>query len=90
MPMGGGTGGPHARGRMVGVMRRIVSLRALALATALMGATAGCRLHTERAPVAARALAPDFSLPAHDGRTVTLGELVAQGPALVVFYRGHW
>jgi len=51
---------------------------------------AGCRLHTEAAPVAEQARAPDFELPAHDGRTVTLAELVARGPAVLVFYRGHW
>jgi hypothetical protein len=50
----------------------------------------GCRLHTAQAPVAEQARAPDFELPAHDGRTVTLAELVARGPAVLVFYRGHW
>lgn len=71
-------------------MPRIVSLRALSLAMALVGASTGCRLHTEAPPVMAQARAPDFVLPAHDGRTVTLAELVAHGPAIVVFYRGHW
>jgi cytochrome oxidase Cu insertion factor (SCO1/SenC/PrrC family) len=77
-------------GGWLAVMRSIVSLRALGLATALVGTAAACRLHTEQTPVAAQARAPDFALPAHDGRTVTLAELVARGPALVVFYRGHW
>jgi peroxiredoxin len=52
--------------------------------------TPGCRLQTEQKPVATEVMAPDFSLAAHDGRTVTLGALVADGPAVLVFYRGHW
>lgn len=50
----------------------------------------GCRLHTEAAPVAERARAPELELPAHDGRTVSLDQLLARGPAVLVFYRGHW
>jgi hypothetical protein len=75
---------------MVGLMRRIVSLRALGLAMVFVTTSVGCRLRTEHAPVTAQARAPEFSLTAHDGRTVTLAELVAHGPAIVVFYRGHW
>lgn len=41
-------------------------------------------------PVQAREAAPAFTLPSHDGRTVSLSDLLARGPALVVFYRGHW
>ncbi len=80
--------------------RRIVSLRRVAARVArgiMAGAiasggplAAACRLHTEQPPVAAEARAPDFGLPAHDGRTVTLEELLARGPAVLVFYRGHW
>src|SRR5262245_52235102 len=32
---------------------------------------------------------PDFLLPDHDGRLVSLGELLAKGPTAVVFHRGH-
>jgi len=58
------------------------------LAFAMM--TPGCHLQTETAPAATEVAAPAFSLPAHDGRTVSLSELVAEGPAILVFYRGHW
>jgi hypothetical protein len=34
--------------------------------------------------------APDFSLPNVKGGTVTLSSLLAQGPAVVAFYRGVW
>ena len=34
--------------------------------------------------------APDFSLPDALGRTVTLSDLLAQGPVVVTFYRGEW
>lgn len=50
----------------------------------------GCRLATEQQPATVEAKAADFSLAAHDGRTVTLGDLVAKGPTILVFYRGHW
>jgi hypothetical protein len=32
----------------------------------------------------------DFALPDATGSVVTLGELVANGPAVIVFYRGGW
>ncbi|MEV4142843.1 peroxiredoxin-like family protein [Amycolatopsis sp. NPDC049691] len=32
----------------------------------------------------------DFTLPAADGTPVSLGDLVADGPAVLVFYRGQW
>lgn len=75
---------------MVGGMSRIVRLRGLGLVVSLLGFATACRLQTEQAPVVAEARAPDFGLLAHDGRTVTLEELVSRGPAIVVFYRGHW
>ena len=68
-----------------------MSLRGLGtVLVAVLALSAGCRLHTEGAPVAEQARAPDFELPAHDGRTVSLSQLVARGPAVLVFYRGHW
>jgi len=33
---------------------------------------------------------PPFSLPAHTGRLVTLEEILAPGPAVISFNRGHW
>jgi peroxiredoxin len=32
----------------------------------------------------------DFTLPGADGASVSLGQLVADGPAVLVFYRGQW
>ncbi|MEV5593917.1 peroxiredoxin-like family protein [Streptomyces sp. NPDC052496] len=34
--------------------------------------------------------APDFTLPAADGRQVTLSTLLADGPVVLTFYRGAW
>jgi len=34
--------------------------------------------------------APDFSVPASDGRTVSLGDYRGRQPVLLVFYRGWW
>ena len=33
---------------------------------------------------------PDFCLPDHDGRLVTLEGLLSRGPAVLAFHRGHW
>jgi hypothetical protein len=35
-------------------------------------------------------IAADFALPDATGKTVTLASLTAQGPAVLVFYRGFW
>ena len=44
---------------------------------------------------AGRALAaggtlPAFALPNQDGRTVKSSELLADGPLVMTFFRGHW
>src|SRR3989440_13097688 len=36
------------------------------------------------------AQAPDFTLPDARGNVVTLSHLLAQGPAIITFYRGQW
>lgn len=33
---------------------------------------------------------PEFVMPDHDGRLVSLAELLAKGPAVIAFHRGHW
>ncbi len=33
---------------------------------------------------------PDFCLPDHEGRLVTLQSLLDRGPAVLAFHRGHW
>lgn len=40
--------------------------------------------------LAAGDLAPDFTLPGVHGTPVSLAELLADGPAVVTFYRGGW
>jgi hypothetical protein len=69
---------------------RVVTAGAIASGTLGVGSTTGCRLRTEQAPAAEQALAPDFELPSHEGRAVSLRQLLARGPAVLVFYRGHW
>ncbi|CAA0093292.1 Peroxiredoxin Bcp [Zhongshania aliphaticivorans] len=34
--------------------------------------------------------APDFSLPDPEGKLISLGDLLAEGPLVVTFYRGSW
>lgn len=41
------------------------------------------------APIVGDAM-PDFCLPDHDGRLVTLGGLLERGPVVIAFHRGHW
>ena len=33
---------------------------------------------------------PAFSGQAHDGRTISSGDLLARGPLVLSFFRGHW
>ncbi len=35
-------------------------------------------------------IAPEFTLPDHTGEEVVLYDLLAEGPVMLVFYRGHW
>ncbi|MCA9704645.1 MAG: hypothetical protein KDK70_02210 [Myxococcales bacterium] len=71
---------------MIQSRRALLSLALAAVATT----TVACRLKTERPPVAAEATAPEFDLADQFGNTVTLTELLVGGPAILVFYRGHW
>src|SRR5258708_102030 len=34
--------------------------------------------------------APDFTLPGALGQSVTLSQLLTQGPVILIFYRGEW
>jgi hypothetical protein len=59
--------------------------------SALLAVTTGCvtALHvTSSAPVTGEA--PAFVLPAQDGQRVALGDALAHGPVVLVFYRGFW
>ncbi|WP_348652733.1 hypothetical protein [Polyangium sp. 6x1] len=64
--------------------------RLFLLGAALLAFAAGCTLKTRGPALATSAPAPAFSLPSHTGETVTLASLTQKGPAVVVFYRGHW
>lgn len=33
---------------------------------------------------------PDFAGQAHDGRAIRSGDLLARGPLVLSFFRGHW
>lgn len=34
--------------------------------------------------------APDFAGTGHDGRAIASGDLLARGPVVLSFFRGHW
>jgi len=61
----------------------------LAFATAVL-ASVGCRLKSTGKPVASEAIAPEFTLPDQDGNVTSLAGMRANGPVVLVFYRGHW
>jgi len=45
--------------------------------------------HETKAPCAGD-IAPEFALPDSTGTAQRLSELVAAGPRILLFYRGHW
>ena len=56
-------------------------------------ASSGCitALHvTSAATVADGEIAPPFALRSQDGTEVSLAGALAQGPVVLVFYRGYW
>jgi hypothetical protein len=48
------------------------------------------KLETRTRSIAALEPAPEFELPDHRGQLHSLASLLADGPAIVVFYRGYW
>jgi hypothetical protein len=58
-------------------------------ALGLVGLSSAC-LSTRGPSVAEQAVAPSFRLKSHLGGEVALEDLLAKGPAVVVFYRGQW
>lgn len=71
-------------------LRRLTPSIVAGLALGMSLGAVGCRLQTEQGSVQVEQTAPDFSLTAQDGTSVDLASLVARGPAILVFYRGHW
>ncbi|NUP09404.1 MAG: hypothetical protein HOW73_25405 [Polyangiaceae bacterium] len=67
--------------------RRVFVGSVLGLASATVGA--GC-VSTRGPSVPQGAIAPSFTLKSHLGTEVSLDSLTAQGPAVLVFYRGFW
>ena len=69
----------------------IAAAGALALIAAASG-IGGClpKLETRKPAKQTAALAPEFELPDSSGEVHRLSDLIAEGPAVVVFYRGYW
>jgi cytochrome oxidase Cu insertion factor (SCO1/SenC/PrrC family) len=77
------------RGRVL----RIVGLSLLGLVVVLGALSAFLAyrpIARRQGLVVAAAQAPEFSLEDQNGATVTLASLTANGPAVLVFYRGFW
>ena len=56
----------------------------------VLGACGWWNLTTRTPPLVESRKAPSFTLPDENGQSVSLAELLEHGPAVVVFYRGHW
>ena len=41
-------------------------------------------------PVGVGEVAPDFTLPDHNGQKITLSDARDKSPVVLVFYRGYW
>ncbi len=75
------------------VRKYLIKLWLLLVLTGLgLGQAASCGIFLSplNSPVAIDAAAPEFSLSDQQGNTVTLASLIQDGPALLLFYRGHW
>ncbi len=70
----------------------LVRLLTIVFITSIWAAMAsGCGSVRPRAtPMADAQQAPLFALPDQDGQTVELSSLLAEGPVVLLFYRGHW
>lgn len=59
------------------------------LGTAGLVGLAGCRLHATGPALAEAARPASFTLPSTSG-TLDSAAALAQGPLVLIFYRGHW
>ncbi len=73
---------------LIGRSAALVLSVSIALAVVLSGCLPTIKTRSKAQENAAEA--PGFSLPDHEGTLHTLAELLADGPAIVVFYRGYW
>jgi len=70
--------------------RRLWILGALGTVSALAALSTLACVKTRAPSVATNTSAPAFSLADSTGKQVSLTDLTAHGPAIVVFYRGYW
>ena len=65
-------------------------MRPILLLTAAVLLAQSCALHSTSKPLTVGSAAPEFALSDTEGQTWRLSEMIADGPAVVVFYRGYW
>lgn len=70
-------------------MRTPSFVRAAIGAALLLAALPACKLNTAEAPLATQVQAPAIKLASSLGEVSTQTAL-AQGPMVLIFYRGHW
>lgn len=74
--------------RKTGSAGNIIAVALLAIGLTLCAA--GCALHTTSRSLEIGMKTPDFELEDHEGKRWSLTEMRADGPAVVLFYRGYW
>jgi hypothetical protein len=72
--------------------RRRAMMAAVVLAggALVLAACGWWNLTTRTPPLVESRKAPSFTLPDQGRKSVSLDQLLEHGPAVVVFYRGHW
>ncbi len=65
-------------------------LAVLVVALPTLGARCSLPVDTRTEPVGVREASPDIVLRDQDNALWSLAEKLAEGPVVVVFYRGHW
>ncbi len=65
-------------------------MRTLAPCLALLSGCGAVAIHVAAPARSDGTMAAAFALPSHLGGTVTLGDALATGPAMLIFYRGAW
>ena len=69
-------------------MKQVLHLGLIAISLVVVSCLP--KLETREPSIEVKEIAPDFTLQDHNGEDVSLDSLLVNGPAVVVFYRGHW
>jgi hypothetical protein len=71
-------------------MNRVSIHNAGLILVVIAALSSGCALHTRTTTISVGDKAPDFKLSDQTGTLWTLTDMISDGPAIVMFYRGYW